>query len=306
MNVWLTNAMRSPLVDDLPSAADPGPVELPPVWDELSSESGVAPVPKTGRFDLKLYLWLLAAALVGTLAILPYSYTLMKQADPPIVPESILAVLLAASVIVELLISAVAIALGLALGPRVGLGMMSDPDGSVAAQFTVVRLWQTIGLPLVIGMGLGVVVWVFTAKVDFFAEGQQPKIEMPSPGEGLLASIGAGIREEIWLRLGFMTLLVWLGANLVRLFTTTGSEVSPTIVWVGNLLAALCFAAIHLPQAMALLGRLTAPLLAFIFVGNGVPGLVFGWLYWRRGLYAAMLTHFGLDLVTKVFVPLIS
>jgi membrane protease YdiL (CAAX protease family) len=47
-------------------------------------------------------------------------------------------------------------------------------------------------------------------------------------------------------------------------------------------------------------------LLAFIFVGNGVPGLVFGWLYWRRGLYAAMITHFGLDLVTKVLVPLVS
>jgi membrane protease YdiL (CAAX protease family) len=36
-----------------------------------------------------------------------------------------------------------------------------------------------------------------------------------------------------------------------------------------------------------------------------VPGLVFGWLYWRRGLVAAMLAHFGLDLVLKVFIPLL-
>ena len=44
----------------------------------------------------------------------------------------------------------------------------------------------------------------------------------------------------------------------------------------------------------------------FIFVGNGTPGLVFGWLYWRRGLIAAMLAHFGLDLVLKVLIPLFS
>jgi hypothetical protein len=43
-----------------------------------------------------------------------------------------------------------------------------------------------------------------------------------------------------------------------------------------------------------------------IFVGNGAPGVVFGWLYWRRGLYSAMLAHFGLDLVIKVFMPLVS
>lgn len=47
-------------------------------------------------------------------------------------------------------------------------------------------------------------------------------------------------------------------------------------------------------------------MLAVIFDGNGAPGVVFGWLYWRRGLYSAMLAHFGLDLVIKVLVPLLS
>jgi hypothetical protein len=68
-------------------------------------------------------------------------------------------------------------------------------------------------------------------------------------------------------------------------------------------LAALLVAAIHIPQSLLLFDP-SVSLLVFIFLGNGLPGLVFGWLYWRRSLMAAMVAHFGLDLVLKVFMPL--
>jgi hypothetical protein len=121
----------------------------------------------------------------------------------------------------------------------------------------------------------------------------------PPAWEGLLASVGAGIREELWLRLGAMTLLVWLGARLTR-----PGEPSPAVVWVANGIAAALFAAIHLPQASALFG-LGAPVLAVVFAGNGLPGLAFGWLYWRRGLLAAMAAHGAADIVMKVVLPLV-
>jgi membrane protease YdiL (CAAX protease family) len=35
---------------------------------------------------------------------------------------------------------------------------------------------------------------------------------------------------------------------------------------------------------------------------NSLAGLVFGWLYWRRGLKAAMVAHFSADLVLHVLV----
>jgi hypothetical protein len=253
----------------------------------------------------------------------------MKQADPPIVPEALLPVVLGASVVIELLISAVAIALGLALGPRVGLGLMFVPEPSAYEPSGWRRLWTAVGQPLAIGVAMGVIMAFLPERWIFPSGAKHPNLTMPPAGEGLLASVGAGIREEIWLRLGFMTLLVWLGAITIRAFTKREPEapklaalhpefaseyvpftkreweIPASIVWVGNLLAALLFAAVHIPQASALLG-LTGPLLVFILVGNGVPGLVFGWLYWRRGLYAAMLAHFGLDLVLKVFVPLLS
>ena len=37
----------------------------------------------------------------------------------------------------------------------------------------------------------------------------------------------------------------------------------------------------------------------------GVGGVVFGWLYLKRGLLAAMLAHFSADMVLHVAVPLL-
>ena len=35
---------------------------------------------------------------------------------------------------------------------------------------------------------------------------------------------------------------------------------------------------------------------------NGIPGVAFGWLYWQRGLEAAMVAHFSADLVLHVLI----
>ena len=39
---------------------------------------------------------------------------------------------------------------------------------------------------------------------------------------------------------------------------------------------------------------------------NGIAGVVFGWLYWKRGLEMAMLSHFSADIVLHVIAPLLS
>ena len=258
----------------------------------------------TPTFDLKLYLLLLAAALLGTLAILPFSYALMKQMNLPI-PEIVLPIAMAVSVLVELLLSAAMIALGLGLGPRLGMARMFEPESTTSQPSTARRLWVRYALPLLVGMALGAILVVVLRYVEVSGANPNQAINMPDAWDGLLASIGAGIREEIWLRLGLLTFFAWLGVRLVRPATDQKEKISTQIFWIANLLAALGFAAIHIPQAHMLLG-LNVQLLIFIIVGNGVPGIVFGWLYWRRGLVAAMLAHFGLDLVIKVLVPLFS
>jgi membrane protease YdiL (CAAX protease family) len=77
--------------------------------------------------------------------------------------------------------------------------------------------------------------------------------EIPGPLPALLGSVSAGFNnEEIWLRLGLMTCLIWLGSKLIR-------QLRPgvRVIWVANVLAALLFGVLHLPQVAMLAEGLT-------------------------------------------------
>ena len=99
------------------------------------------------------------------------------------------------------------------------------------------------------------------------------------------------------MRLGVLTIVAWFGVSL-----SSTKRLGPVSFWTANLIAALLFAAIHIPQVLGLIG-MNAVVLAFVLIGNGVPGLVFGWLYRRHGLVSAMVSHFMVDVVLKVILP---
>jgi len=64
---------------------------------------------------------------------------------------------------------------------------------------------------------------------------------------------------------------------------------------------ALVFGIGHLPT----LFKLATPSSFEIYrvlLFNGIGGLVFGWLYWSRGLWTAIGAHFVTDLVIHVFL----
>lgn len=122
---------------------------------------------------------------------------------------------------------------------------------------------------------------------------------LPSLWARFLGSIGAGIREEIWFRLGVMTVFAWI---ISRLIPRSSSRVS-SVIGSGNVIAALLFGAMHLPQA-AQATRLSGAVTFYLLVGNGIVGLACGWLYWRKGILAAIVSHITVDLVLKVFVPI--
>ncbi|WP_175424258.1 CPBP family intramembrane glutamic endopeptidase [Haladaptatus sp. W1] len=123
-----------------------------------------------------------------------------------------------------------------------------------------------------------------------------------SPMLGALASVGAGITEEMLFRLGLVTLLVWLG---FRLGARIDDERPATwLVWGAIVVVALAFGAAHLPATSEVF-RLTPIVVARSLVLNGVGGVVFGWLYWRRGLLAALVAHFSTDIILHALVPLL-
>lgn len=102
--------------------------------------------------------------------------------------------------------------------------------------------------------------------------------------------IYGGILEEIMTRLFFMSLFSFI---LWKLFARSKAKenIPAWIFIVANIVAALLFAAGHLPATMITFGHLDSFILIRCFLLNGIPGIIFGWLYWKLGLQYAMIAH---------------
>ncbi|MGE5138977.1 MAG: type II CAAX prenyl endopeptidase Rce1 family protein, partial [Rudaea sp.] len=160
--------------------------------------------------------------------------------------------------------------------------------------------WQ----PLVIGLALGVILVVLD-RLFAFAGGTQG-FSHPQFPLSILASGTAGIGEEILFRLFVLSLWAWLADLVLRRWQARNAA-----LWIGNVVAALAFAAAHLPAAMGL-GGVSDPLqlpplvLVELFLLNGIIGLVCGQRSWKNGLVAAIGIHFWADIVWHVVWPLIG
>ena len=93
-----------------------------------------------------------------------------------------------------------------------------------------------------------------------------------------------GITEEILMRFGVMTFVVWILSQLTK------SKIS-WIYWVGILVSSLLFGIGHLPMVNSLVENPTIELISYIVVGNSIGGLIFGWLYWKKGLETSIIAH---------------
>ena len=118
--------------------------------------------------------------------------------------------------------------------------------------------------------------------------------------KAFLIACSAGIIEELQYRLGLMTLFLYLGTIFTR-------ETYPGrgVFWAANLLAVVPFGLLHLYNVIALGGSLTPAVVGIVLVWNGVAGLGFGLLYWKKGLAAAITGHITMDIFLKVLAPLI-
>jgi membrane protease YdiL (CAAX protease family) len=138
------------------------------------------------------------------------------------------------------------------------------------------------------GVAGGVVAGILLVVVGFLFTPYLPE-EFKALGEKLQPSLAArflygGITEEILMRFGLMTLLVWL---FLKIFKTN----RPAIYWGAIVFSALLFALGHFPVAYQAVGAPSALLLTYIVVGNAIGGIVFGWLYWKAGLESAFIAH---------------
>lgn len=72
------------------------------------------------------------------------------------------------------------------------------------------------------------------------------------------------------------------------------------LVWLAIAVSALLFGVGHLPVASYLIGSLSGPVVLFVVGLNATCGLLFDWLFWRRGLESAMVAHAMTHLVSHL------
>lgn len=181
---------------------------------------------------------------------------------------------------------AAAVVLGMFAAPRVGLRSYVYEyvkDGSPVLSRLRGDLRPAVGLGVATGAVLGVwQIWV-TPEITFTAR----EILLSVPQRFLFG----GVTEELLMRWGFMSAVVY-GLFRGSQWFRDGETDAPSarMMWAGILVAALLFGVGHLPAAAATYD-MTLFLAAGIVAGNALGGIVFGYLYWRHSLEAAMVAH---------------
>ena len=188
-----------------------------------------------------------------------------------------------------------AVLVGVWLAERVGL---HAPAAEAAARGDgfLAKLRPQILPGVLAGLASGVVIvlsWVVAKPfltAEFIARAQEFNTFMPAATRLLYG----GFTEELLLRWGVMTFLVWAAWRLLQ----KGEGAPKSFYFVGAIvLSAIIFGIGHLPIASMLSGGLTVPLVIYVITVNSIFGLVAGFLYWRRGLEAAVLAHMSAHVV---------
>ena len=244
------------------------------------------------RSNTRLFVTLWVAGLAGVLSLLLIDLDALIAILPlpagTEIPMSI-PVLKLISLIQPAVLVAVAVLAGVVLAAKVGLSSpVAEAAASGGAWVSAFKpqIFPGIGGGLAGGVSLVLIAAVlkpFLSPETLARLGAYGNI-LPLPTRLLYG----GIVEELLLRWGLMTLLVWAAW---RLFQRGKNQPTSAVMVVAILISSLLFAVGHFPVAFMLFPEMTVALTLFVIVGNSAFGLIGGYLYWKKGLESAMIAH---------------
>lgn len=100
----------------------------------------------------------------------------------------------------------------------------------------------------------------------------------------LSSLIYGGIIEELMLRFGVMTLIVWILQKITKSADHKSSYV------IGILIASFLFSIGHLPSTFQMFGMNQIAIFRGLIL-NFIPGVCFGYIYWKHGIGYAIIAH---------------
>lgn len=234
--------------------------------------------------------------MLSVVCVFPYVLTLHGDALSKVgVPIEII---LAVQLVQCLILFSIAIFFGLLLAKKINFRIPLLEALLEKGDYKKI-LKNILGISVLLGIAVAIVIYALDA---FFTAGGADisTHESLAPAwQKLLASFYGGITEEVLLRLFLMTLFIFLGMKLSR-----KKEPTKIIVVASIILAAVIFGLGHLPITAAVT-KVTPLVIGRAIILNGVGGVVFGWLFWKKGLESAMIAHFTTDVFLLTLLPLV-
>lgn len=225
----------------------------------------------------KLIFFILAIALPGSFAI---SYLALPQMIEDSGPVPLKTIQLATAIQNTILVC-IATFTGTYLAKKVGL--LAPVLSALISRQPVVAVLRSQLIPGFLGglAGMSVILLFYS-----FLPAELSPSNQQRPVPILARVLYGGITEEVLLRWGIMTFIVWLAWKIIRTEAPSAGA-----FWSGIIVSALLFGLSHIPAALAAAGTLTTFSMIYIAAGNAMFGLVAGFLFWRYGLEAAILAH---------------
>jgi hypothetical protein len=243
-------------------------------------------------YNTRLFFILWAAGIAGVLSFLFVDLDALIKILP-VTPGTEIPTMTPAlkllSLIQPAIILSIAVIVGVFLAPKVGL---SSPVAEAAAGGgNLGSALRSQILPGIIGglMGGGSIILIAAVLSPFLTPEVLARLGefnnlLPVPTRLLYG----GITEELLLRWGFMTLVVWIAWRIFQ----KGKDRPRSALFVGAILiSSLLFAIGHLPVALMLFPEPTLALILFVICANSAFGLIAGVLYWKKGLESAIIAH---------------
>lgn len=257
----------------------------------------------TVRTKLFAILWLAGMAGVLTILLIDLSAVLasLPATTASKLPFDPLLVKLLGLIQPTVLLS-LAILIGTQLAPAVGLSAPAAEALAGGQRFGSALKRQTIP-GVIAGLIAGIILvlsWVLLRpSLPFVFVTRAEKLNRSIPP--LTRLLYGGVTEELLLRWGLLTLIVWAAWR----FFQKRQGTPKSIYFVSAILiSSVLFGIGHLPLVVALEVDFTLPIVAFVVFANSVVGLFAGYLFWKKGLEAAIIAHMSTHVVILTAIHL--
>lgn len=254
--------------------------------------------------DFGTWVVLTEGSALASVAVLPYALSLTsnslerineqlaKQGRKPLTQAQLLAL----SFVQGHVTFGIAAAVGLLLGKSMGIGpahIGSLLEGKGCNLRRAEAATYAAG-----GSATSMVLMVldFTLFKSVRDEFEKKGVGEPQVWKSLLACLYGGFAEEVLMRQGLQTLLA---AGICRLVEDRAVPPTGGTMWSAILLSNVAFGAAHLPATRSMVA-LTPKVVVRAISLNSVVGVLCGYLYWKKGLEAAMIAHATADVVVHV------